>query len=104
MIAVDTSILSAVARCSTDAALRYGLPLLVTRTGSLPELLPESERALWVVSPRSPDGLARAMAAFFAQTEGEREALGARLKSWGALQYSWADIARRTLDVYRRAG
>lgn len=84
------------------AALRYGLPLLVTRTGSLPELLPEDLRARWVVPPSSPDRLAEAIAAFFAQSDEERAALGGRLKAYAARRYSWDAIARQTLEVYRR--
>jgi len=83
-------------------ALRYGLPLLVTRTGSLPELLPEDLRGRWVVPPGAPEALARKIAAFFSQSEDEREALGARLKAYASERFSWDRIARRTVDVYRR--
>ena len=84
------------------AALRYGLPLLVTRTGSLPELLPEDFRGRWVVPPSSPDRLAAAIAAFFTQSADERAAAGTKLRSYAAARFSWDDIARRTLEVYRR--
>lgn len=84
------------------AALRYGLPLVVTQTGSLPELLPEDVRGRWVVPPGAPDKLAAAIDAFFAQSGDERAALGDRLRAYAADRYSWGEIARRTLEVYRR--
>jgi glycosyltransferase involved in cell wall biosynthesis len=83
-------------------ALRYGLPLLVTRTGSLPELLPEALRDRWVVPPGSPEALAQRIAAFFSQSDEEREALGTRLTAYATERFSWDRIARRTVDVYRR--
>jgi glycosyltransferase involved in cell wall biosynthesis len=83
-------------------ALRYGLPLVVTRTGSLPELLPEDLRGRWVVPPESPAELCEAISAFFTQSDGERAALGARLRSYATARFSWDEIASRTLEVYRR--
>lgn len=83
------------------AALRYGLPMVVTSAGALPELLPEELRERWVVPPRSPERLAEAIAAFFARPRGEREALGAGVRAYAAARYSWDGIALKTLEVYR---
>lgn len=84
------------------AALRYGLPMLVTRTGALPELLPDGLREASVVPPGEPERLAEAIAAFFRRPPSERSSLGSALKAYAAARYRWDDIALRTLEVYRR--
>lgn len=83
------------------AALRYGLPMLVTRTGALPELLPEGLRESAVVPPCEPERLAAAIAAFFRRSSAERAKVGTGLKAYAAERYRWDDIALKTLEVYR---
>lgn len=83
------------------AALRYGLPMVVTSAGALPELLPEAARGRCVVPPRSPELLAEAISGFFARPPREREALAAGLRAYAADRYSWDGIALKTLEVYR---
>ena len=78
-------------------ALHYGKPIIVTRTGGLPDLVAD-ERA--VVPANDPDSLASAIIAVL----GDRsfsDALAVQSRNI-ALALSWDEIATRTVQVYSR--
>ena len=77
-------------------ALSFGLPLIVSDVGGLPELVDDSRA---VVPPNSPAALAEAIRAVLTD-----EAFRARLAAGSrrrASELDWRQIARRTTDVYR---
>jgi len=80
-------------------AMSYGLPVVASRAGGLPELVEEA-RTGWLIEPASPDALAQAIVA----AEGDR----ARLRRWGlngrerARQFSVDIMVQRTEALYRR--
>jgi len=67
-------------------AYRFGVPVIVTRTGALPEAVIEGETG-WVIPPNDPPALAHAL----------REALSDsdRLAAMGAAGRAWFDQQRR---------
>ena len=80
-------------------ALAFARPLVVTRVGGLPELA-ERHGAALVVPPENPDALAAAIAGLVADPE-RRARLAAAAERAGRTEYSWDEVARRHLDLYR---
>jgi glycosyltransferase involved in cell wall biosynthesis len=80
-------------------AMSYGLPVIASRVGGLPEIVEEA-RTGWLVEPASPSALANAILA----AVGDR----ARLKQWGlngrerARQFSVEIMVERTEALYSR--
>jgi glycosyltransferase involved in cell wall biosynthesis len=80
-------------------AMSYGLPVVASRVGGLPEVVEEG-RTGWLVEPASPSALANAILA----AAGDR----ARLKQWGlngrerARLFSVDIMVDRTEDLYSR--
>jgi glycosyltransferase involved in cell wall biosynthesis len=80
-------------------AMSYGLPVVGSRVGGLPEVV-EEERTGWLIEPASPAALAQAILA----AAGDR----ARLKQWGlngrerARQFSVDRMVERTEALYCR--
>jgi glycosyltransferase involved in cell wall biosynthesis len=80
-------------------AMAYGLPVVASRVGGLPEVVEEACTG-WLIEPASPAALARAILA----AAGDR----ARLRQWGlngrerARQFSVDIMVERTEALYRR--
>jgi glycosyltransferase involved in cell wall biosynthesis len=79
--------------------MSYGLPVVASRVGGLPEVVEEA-RTGWLIEPASPTALAQAILA----AAGDR----ARLKQWGlngrerARQFSVDIMVERTEALYCR--
>lgn len=80
-------------------AMGYGLPVVATRVGGLPEIV-EDGKTGWLVTPESPEALAQAIA--------EAASDGARLRRFGAAAreraraFSSDIICTRVENLYRR--
>lgn len=76
---------SATQSAVVQVAYSFGLPVIATRVGGLPEAVQE-DRTGWIVPPRDPDALADAVIRFFEQDKGEFFRNGIREEAeW----YSW---------------
>jgi glycosyltransferase involved in cell wall biosynthesis len=80
-------------------ALAFGCPLVVTRVGGLPEIADRHGAAL-AVPPEDPDALGDAIARLVQSPE-ERGRLAAAAERAARTEYSWDDVARRHLGLYR---
>jgi glycosyltransferase involved in cell wall biosynthesis len=80
------------------AAYAAARPVVVTRTGGLPELV-EREKTGLVVPPRDPDSLARAIRRLLEWPELADE-MGENASRLADSVYSWRAIATRTLQLY----
>ena len=80
-------------------ALAFGKPIVASAIGGFSEV-GERDRALRLVPPGDPAALAEALAELLADPEA-RAALASAATAAATGPYSWEDIARRTLDVYR---
>ena len=78
-------------------ALAFGKPIIATAVGGFPEVAP----AIRLVPASEEQALAGALAELLAD-QTERERLGAAALAAAEGPYSWGEIARRTLDVYRQ--
>jgi glycosyltransferase involved in cell wall biosynthesis len=79
-----------------NTALAFGLPLVVTRTGGLPDLV-KDERA--VVEPKNPRALAETIVDILSDTN-----LHLKLRQDTkiiAAQLSWPEAARKTVNIYK---
>ena len=79
------------------AAYAYDLPVIVTRTGALPEYVIEGETG-WIVPPDDPDALAAALAAALADPERLRR-MGAAGRAWFEARYR--EARRSLLTLYQ---
>lgn len=82
-------------------AQSYGLPVVVTRVGGLPEYV-EPNRSGFVVPPRDSRALAEAVCSGLSDKT-ELAAMGIRGRQSLSQQNSWEQVAEQTLDLYRRA-
>ena len=80
-------------------ALAFGKPIVASAIGGFTEV-GERDRALRLVPPGDPAALAEALAELLADPDA-RAALARPPPPPRPGPYSWEDIARRTLDVYR---
>ena len=78
-------------------ALAFGKPIIATAVGGFPEVAP----AIRLVPASEEQALAGALDELLAD-QTERERLGAAALAAAEGPYSWGEIARRTLDVYRQ--
>jgi alpha-maltose-1-phosphate synthase len=81
------------------AAYFFGKPVIVTRTGALPEYVIDGETG-WVIEPRDPQALAECLLAAFSDP--------ARLAEMGKAGRAWYEVQRRIehsmlLTMYRQA-
>lgn len=81
------------------AALRYGIPMIVTSVGALPELM-HGELQQWIVPPERPDLLAEKLASFLRLNHEARAALADAVRTQGEM-YRWESIAPQYVDLYR---
>jgi glycosyltransferase involved in cell wall biosynthesis len=80
-------------------ALAFGRPLVVTRVGGLPELADRHDAAV-AVPPEDPEALAEALARVVGDPA-ERDRLAAAAARVGKSEYSWDNVARLHLALYR---
>lgn len=80
-------------------ALAFGRPLVLSEIGGFPEVA--ALGAARTVPPGDPEALAAALQALL-DDEPERERLGAAALAAAEGPYSWDQIGRRTLELYRR--
>ncbi len=80
-------------------ALAFGRPLVVSRVGALPELADRHDAAV-AVPPGDEEALAQAIVRLLADAS-ERERLAAAAAHAARTEYSWDEIARRHLELYR---
>jgi glycogen synthase len=89
-------------------AMACGVPVVATRVGGIPEIVVHGQTGLLVDVPTDgpTDGdpaVAEALAAAINELvadPGRRKAMGEAGRARAADQFSWADIATRTLEVY----
>jgi glycosyltransferase involved in cell wall biosynthesis len=79
-------------------AMRVGLPVVATRTGGLTEAVQDG-RTGFLVPPRNPIMLAAALNHILGEPAVAAH-LSARARERAA-EYSWTELSRRVLDVYR---
>ena len=83
-------------------AMSSGCALVASRAGALPEVVGTDDRAARLVEPGNVDELAREISALLADpAERRRLAEGGRERVME--RYSWAAVARRTVEVYEAA-
>jgi glycosyltransferase involved in cell wall biosynthesis len=81
-------------------SFRYGKPIVATQIGAFRELLRDGEHGR-LVPPEDPPVLARALADVLGD-DASAAAMGENVKALAAGVPAWDEIARRTLDLYRR--
>ena len=83
-------------------AMSSGCALVASRAGALPEVVGTDDSAARLVEPGDVDALAREISALLADpTERRRLSEGGRARVME--RYSWAAVARRTVEVYLTA-
>ena len=80
-------------------SLAFGKAMVLSDVGGFAEIGRDHGAAL-LVPPEDPHALGEALGALVADPD-EREALGARATAAAAGYFSWDEIGRRTLDLYR---
>jgi glycosyltransferase involved in cell wall biosynthesis len=83
-------------------ALAFGRPLVVTRVGGLPELADRHGAAV-AVAPEDPEELADAITTVL-RDPAARQRLAAAAARAAHTAYSWDEVARRHLELYRDLG
>jgi glycosyltransferase involved in cell wall biosynthesis len=81
-----------------QVAYTFGRPVIVTRVGSLPEVVEQGESGL-VVAPEAPSELARAIVTMLENPE-QTARMGARARQLSTTRYSWSRIAENVVRVY----
>jgi len=79
----------------TAVAYNYSRPVLVTRTGGLPDVVEEGITG-WVVSPESPESLARAIERM---SRTDLDAMQRAVKSYAAQHLTWEGLADTVLSI-----
>lgn len=83
-------------------AMSSGCALVATRAGALPEVVGTDDSAARLVEPGDVDALAREISALLSDpAERQRLSQGGRARVME--RYSWAAVARRTVEVYEAA-
>ncbi|MFL0578002.1 glycosyltransferase family 4 protein [Dietzia sp. 179-F 9C3 NHS] len=83
-------------------AMSSGCALVASRAGALPEVVGTDDSAARLVEPGDVDALAREISALLADP-GERRRLSEGGRARVMERYSWAAVARRTVEVYQTA-
>lgn len=81
-------------------AYRFGLPVIVTRVGGLPETVEEGLNGL-IVPPSDPAELARALSLLLANPE-LRARFGAHSRKLADTRFSWEQAAMLTCNIYQQ--
>lgn len=83
-------------------AMSSGCALVASRAGALPEVVGTDDAAARLVEPGDVDALAREICTLLADPE-ERRRLSEGGRARVMERYSWAAVARRTVEVYEAA-
>ena len=83
---------------SIQAAYACGKPVIATRVGGLPDLV-EDGKSGFLVAPRSPDELARAILKIISNSELAKQ-LGSFARDLSQTRFSWTPIAGTIAHVY----
>ncbi|NLD84888.1 MAG: glycosyltransferase family 4 protein [Actinomycetales bacterium] len=83
-------------------AMSSGCALVASRAGALPEVVGTDDSAARLVEPGDVDGLAAEISALLSDPE-ERRRLSEGGRARVMERYSWAAVARRTVEVYEAA-
>jgi len=83
----------------TVEAMSCGTPVVASRAGALPEVVGD---AAVLVAPGDPEAIAAAVGALLDGPD-ERARLGTRGRERVLALYSWASVARRTVEAYDEA-
>jgi glycosyltransferase involved in cell wall biosynthesis len=100
--AADLSVLPSLAEATSISgleAMASGLPLVGTRVGGIPTII-DDESTGFLVPPRDPEAMARALERLIADAEIRRR-FGAAARRKVEREFAWPIIVRRTIDVYR---
>jgi glycosyltransferase involved in cell wall biosynthesis len=81
-------------------AMAMAKPLVGTRIGGIPEIIDDGRTGL-LVEPRDPGQLAEALISLL-QAPSRAAEMGAAARQRVLREFSWAAIARRTVEVYER--
>lgn len=82
-------------------AYAHARPVVVTATGALPESVEDGVNGR-VVPPADPDALARAIIGLLSLPEGTLSEMGRHSRRLAGQRYAWADVAQKTLEVYKK--
>jgi starch synthase len=82
-------------------ACAFGKPVVATAVGGIPEVVDHGETG-YLVPPRDPESLAEAIVALLRDPD-LRKRMGRRALEKAASELSWSNIARKTMQVYRKA-
>lgn len=82
-------------------AFAYGIPVVATQVGGIPEIVTHGETG-WLVPPRDEAALAHAIVELL-KNESKRKEMGGRALAYAEEELSWDRIAIQTLEVYRKA-
>lgn len=83
-----------------QVAYTFGKPVVATRAGGLPEVIDDGRSGL-LVSPESPDELARALESIVSSPE-RAARMGAQGRHLAETRFSWDGVAADILAVYAR--
>lgn len=81
-------------------ALQFGKPIVATAVGGFPEVLEDGTHGR-LVPPDDPDALASGLAELLEDTARSSE-MGEAVRTLAETTYSWAEIAGRTIDLYKK--
>ncbi len=100
--ALDITVLTSLSETFPYAltmAARYGLPMIASAVGGVPELAEDGVSG-YLIPPGDPEAFARALAAL-AEDGALREKMGAALREKGERDFSLAAMGRRQREIYR---
>lgn len=81
-------------------AMHFGLPVVATRLGAIPDMLPEAALGS-LVPPGDPESLATALLGFLRHPAHARE-VGIRAKARATAEFTWDQVAGKMLATIRR--
>jgi glycosyltransferase involved in cell wall biosynthesis len=99
--AADISVLPSLAEATSISgleAMATGVPLVGTRVGGIPAIIADEETGL-LVAPQQPEKMAAALGRLISNRE-LRARLGSAARARVEREFSWKNIALRTIDVY----
>lgn len=82
-------------------ALRFGRPVVASRTGGIPDIVHPGTSG-WLVPPGDPEALARTILEVAADPEAARRR-AEEGRRWAARRFSWSRICGELIEVYREA-
>jgi len=80
-------------------AVAFGVPVVATSVGAIPEAITDRVNGL-LVPPRDPESLARAIAELLTDTQTRSRVIDS-LRAEREGRFSWSVIASKTMEIYR---